>query len=138
MKKFNKNADDLYKYKHQVITIDNKRKDFCTIIACDNETNKIAKFRAKKVICTVPLAVTRTLTFTNISLAKKYIFDNQLRTSCSKSFLIVKKPFWWKFATGDGLFSYDYLVNMCHDISPTDGSCGILVFFHNGKKYIEW
>lgn len=27
---------------------------------------------------------------------------------------------------------------MCHDISPTDESCGILVFFHNGKKYMEW
>ena len=110
----------MIRYKHQAITIDNKRTDFCTIISCDNEANKIVKTYAKKVICTVPLAVTRTLTFTNISQAKKYIFDNQLRTTCSKSFLIVQKPFWRSFATGDGLFSYDHHVNMCHDISPDD------------------
>jgi len=24
---------------------------------------------------------------------------------------------------------------MSHDISPTDLSCGIMVFFHSGKKY---
>lgn len=55
-----------------------------------------------------------------------------------KSFLIVKKPFWRPHATGDGMFSSEYLVNMCHDISPPDLSCGILVFFHNGKKFMEW
>lgn len=108
------------RYNHQVITIDNKRKDFCTVVACNNKEDTIVNIRAKKVICTVPLSVTRTISFTNISQAKKYIFDNQLRTSASKSFLIVRKPFWRKFATGDGLFSYDHLVNMCHDISPSD------------------
>jgi len=60
----------------------------------------------RKIICSVPLAVTRSITFTKISSAKKFIIDNQLRTNCLKSFLIVKKPFWRKFATGDALFSY--------------------------------
>ena len=73
-----------------------------------------------------------------ICVSKRYIFDNQLRTTASKSFLVVKKPFWRKFACGDGLFSYDHVVNMCHDISPPDLSCGIMVYFHMGKKYIDW
>lgn len=40
--------------------------------------------------------------------------------------MVVKTPFWRKdnqgkpLANGDGLFSKDYLVNMCHDISPID------------------
>lgn len=27
---------------------------------------------------------------------------------------------------------------MCHDISPEDESCGIMVFFHSGKKLDAW
>lgn len=86
----------------------------------------------------MPLSIARYLSFTNISKAKRFIFDNQLRTSCSKSFLIVKKPFWREFATGDAIFSTDYMINMAHDISPPDLSCGIMVFFHNGKKFVDW
>ena len=42
--KFNKKIEDICKYKHQVVTIDNKRKDFCTIVACNNQENKIVKY----------------------------------------------------------------------------------------------
>ena len=53
--------------------------------------------------------------------------------------MIFKKPFWQQLKnSGDGLFSSEWAVNMCHDISPEDNSCGIIVFFHNGKKYYEW
>lgn len=48
--------------------------------------------------------------------------------------MIVKKPFWRQYATGDGLFSKEHLINMCHDISPEDESCGIIVFFSHGDK----
>ncbi len=106
------------KANHQVITIDNRRKDFITVVAKNLITNKIIKFRAKNVICAVPLAVTRNIAFTSISEAKQLIIDNQIRTNCVKSFLIVKKPFWRDIANGDGLFSKDHYVNMCHDISP--------------------
>ena len=121
-----------------MITIDNKRKDFSTVVAINHSTNEVVKVRGKLVICAIPIAVSRSISFTNISQAKRYIFDNQLRTTCSKSFIITRKPFWRSFATGDGLFSYEYPINMCHDISPDDETCGILVFFHSGKKYIEW
>ncbi len=94
---------------------------------------------AKKVICAVPLQVVRNVNFTNISENKRIVFDNQLRTNSLKTFVVFKKPFWREQnMTGDGLFSYDWLTNMCHDISPEDESCGILVFFHNGKKYYQW
>lgn len=49
------------------------------------------------------------------------IFDNQLRTNALKTFIVFKKAFWReKDISGDGLFSYDWLANMCHDISPED------------------
>lgn len=102
------------------------------------KTNKSSYYIGRKIICTIPLAVSRSLSFTNISRAKRFIFDNQTRTSCMKSFLIVKKPFWRPKYSGDAMFSSEHLVNMCHDISPPDVSCGIIVFFHNGKKFIEW
>ena len=133
-----KDANDLFIYDTQVITIDNKRPDLCIVVACNTRTNVVTRYLTRKVICTVPLAVTRTISFTNISHAKRYLFDNQLRTTASKSFLVTKTPFWRNFACGDGLFSYDHLVNMCHDISPPDKSCGIMVYFHMGKKYFDW
>lgn len=133
-----RDASELFIYDSQVITIDNKKPDVCIVVACNTRNNTVTRYRAKKIICTVPLSVTRTISFTNISPAKRYIFDNQLRTTASKSFLVVKKPFWRKFACGDGLFSYDHIVNMCHDISPPDLSCGIMVYFHMGKKLIDW
>lgn len=58
--------------------------------------------------------------------------------------MVVKSPFWRRdaagkqLANGDGLFSDEHMVNMCHDISPLDESCGIIVFFHNGKKLDRW
>jgi len=128
----------------QVFTIDNRRKDFITIICEDTFDKSIKKYRCKQVICAVPLAVSRMITFTNLSLAKKIIIDNQLHTNAVKSFFITKKPFWRKHKdgslnyNGDTLFSNDFHVNMCHDISPTDESCGILVFFHSGKRLDAW
>ena len=133
-----KDANSLFSYDAQVITINNKDPNVCVVVSRNSKTNQVTRHRAKKIICTVPLSVTRTITFTHLSPAKRYIFDNQLRTTASKSFLITKTPFWRKFACGDGLFSFDHLVNMCHDISPSDLSCGIMVYFHMGKKYIDW
>jgi len=88
------------------------------IISQINNTSK--KYYCKQVICAVPLGVSKLIAFTNISRAKNIIIDNQLRTNSHKCFMITKKPFWRKTATGDGLFSKEHLVNMCHDISPED------------------
>jgi monoamine oxidase len=70
----------------------------------------------------VPIITTRNITFSNLSEAKKLILDNQLRTNAIKTFAFFKKPFWRKHckASGDCLFSYDWALNMCHDISPED------------------
>lgn len=124
-------------FNEKVLTIDNKS-DTCVVTTQCSRNNQVNVYRCRKVINSVPLAVSRSITFTNISRAKRFIIDNQLRTNCVKSFLIVREPFWRKHASGDCLFSNDHLVNMCHDISPHDVSCGILVFFHSGKKYDLW
>jgi hypothetical protein len=77
-------------------------------------------------------------------LAKQIIFDNQLQSNCIKVFVITKKPFWRKdkngnnFANGDALFGAEYPFNMCHDISPPNLSCGVMVFFTSGKKLDRW
>ena len=124
-------------FNEKVLVIDNKS-DICVVTTQNTRNNQTHVYRCRKVINSIPLAVSRSITFTNISRAKRFIIDNQLRTSCVKSFLIVKQPFWRRFASGDALFSQDHLVNMCHDISPPDLSCGIMVFFHSGKKYDLW
>jgi monoamine oxidase len=95
-------------------------------VICEADNRVMKRFRCKQVICAAPLAISRTIAFTNISLAKKLIIDNQLRTNSVKSFMVVKTPFWRKdsdgkpFASGDCLFSEKHHVNMCHDISPLD------------------
>jgi hypothetical protein len=67
------------------------------------------------------------------------IINNQIQTKTMKTFVFFKYPFWKKInANGDGLFSNEWMVNMCHDVSPKDESCGILVFFHAGSKYNQW
>jgi monoamine oxidase len=126
-----------------VITIDSRAKGSITVI-CETDNRVIKYFRCRHVICAAPLAVSRTINFPNISTAKKLIIDNQLRTNSVKSFMVVKSPFWRRdssgkpLANGDCLFSGKYIVNMCHDISPLDESCGIIVFFHNGRKLDAW
>lgn len=122
----------------QVITIDNRNSKLITVLSEDTKTHQITKYRAKGIICAIPLAVTRQISFTNISNAKSLIFDNQIRTNCTKSFLILKTPFWRHFASGDSIYSDDHYVNMSHDISPVDTSCGIMVFFHSGNKLDAW
>jgi len=58
---------------------------------------------------------------------------------CSQKFYHSKKrPFWKDKCTGDGLYSEDYHISMSHDMSPINGECGILVFFHCGAKYDKW
>jgi monoamine oxidase len=142
-KRLNQPISNILKLNHQVITIDNRSKDFITVI-CETENSIIKRFRCKHVISAVPLAVSRSIAFSNITLAKKLIIDNQLRTNSVKSFMIVKSPFWRKdangkpLASGDGIFSKEHRVNFCHDISPLDESCGIIVFFHHGKKLDDW
>ncbi len=134
---------NILKLSHQVITIDNRAQGSITIVA-ETDNRVIKKFKCKHVICAAPLAVSRTIAFTNISTAKKIIIDNQLRTNAVKSFMFTKTPFWRRdsngkpLANGDCLFSDKYFVNMCHDISPLDESCGIIVFFHNGKRLDAW
>lgn len=124
-KKLKKPISDILKLNHQVITIDNRSKSQITIV-CETEGKVIRRYRCKQVICAVPLTVTRSITFENLSKAKKLIIDNQLRSNSNKSFVITKTPFWRRdsngkpAANGDGIFSHDYLVNMCHDISPPD------------------
>lgn len=134
----------ILKLGQQVLTVDNRRSDFITIISEDTQTHKLHKFTCKQVICAVPLAVSRLISFTNISEAKKLIIDNQLRTNAVKSFIIVKHPFWRKNkdgspnCNGDCLYSSEHMANMCHDISPPDLSCGIQVFFHSGRRLDSW
>jgi monoamine oxidase len=83
--------------------------------------NKAYKAFAKKVICAAPLQVLRNISFSNISENKRLVFDNQARTSALKIFFVVKKPFWRnKNYSGDGLFSNDWTVNICHDVTPND------------------
>jgi monoamine oxidase len=132
----------MLKLKHQVITVDNRSPNFTTVV-CETE-GQMRRFRGKHIICAVPLAVSRLITFERLSPAKKLIIDNQLRTNSNKSFMITKKPFWRRdsqgkpMANGDSLLSKEYLANMSHDISPTDESCGIIVFFHNGRRLDAW
>lgn len=134
---------------HQVITIDSRISGAISII-CETGSGRIRKYRAKNVICAVPLSISRNIVFTNISQAKSLILDNQLRSNSLKSFIITKTPFWRmrggkEWANGDTLFSSEYHVNMTHDISPNvspnqplDSSVGIIVFFHHGKKLDAW
>lgn len=56
----------------------------------------IRKYTAKKVICAIPLAISRNVGFTNLSQTKSFIIDNQLRSNSLKSFVITKTPFWRK------------------------------------------
>lgn len=111
--------DKIIRYQSEVLEIDNSRSDFNIVTAIDRKLNKF-QYRAKKVICALPIAITRNITFTNISETKRIIFDNQLRTNAIKTFAFFQKPFWRKHAnaSGDCLFSNDWAMNMCHDISP--------------------
>jgi monoamine oxidase len=110
---------EIVRYNSEVIEVDNIHQDFTIVTCIDRTTGKPLKLVCKKVICAVPLQVLRSINFTNISENKRIVFDNQLRTNALKTFVIFKKPFWRnKGKTGDGLFSYDWLLNMCHDISP--------------------
>lgn len=87
----------------------------------------------------MPIAVVKNISIAKLSPAKQLIFSNQLETSAQKSFVICKRPFWRELGwSGDLLFSPEYNINMVHDISPTDGSCGILVMFHNATKLVAW
>lgn len=90
------------------------------ITALDHNHNPIV-FKSKKIICAVPIATSKNITFTNISIGKQLIFDNQVKTKTQKTFMFFKRPFWRKYkANGDGLFCDEWAVNMCHDISPQD------------------
>ena len=133
-----KSHDKFINFNERVIGINNTHNHLCIITSINPKTSKVNNYYCRKVLLSAPLAVSRSIIISNISKAKRFILDNQLRTNCLKSFLVVKKPFWRRFASGDGIFSNSHLVNMCHDISPNDLSCGIMVFFHNGKKYEEW
>ena len=116
-----------------MITIDNRIKDKIVVI-CNLPNNITKRYACKQVVCALPLGVSKYISFSDISRAKRIILDNQLQTNAHKCFMIVKKPFWRKHATGDGLFSSEHWVNMSHDISPSDESCGIMVFFKHGDK----
>lgn len=122
----------------------------CPVTAIDNKDPQLIKitvehnskptvFHCRKVIVTVPIAVIKNIHIAKLSPAKKMIFENQLNTTSQKSFLLCKKPFWRKLGwSGDLLFAPEFNINMAHDISPEDESCGILVMFHNATKLVAW
>lgn len=124
-KKTNKPIDQIIKYNHQVLNVDNRPKNHITIL-CQTEGGVQRKYRCKQLICAVPLAVTKFINFENLSLGKRVIIDNQIKTSAKKIFVVTKKPFWRKdkngepASSGDGLFSREYMVNMSVDTSPSD------------------
>lgn len=74
----------------------------------------------------------------NLSPAKQLIFANQTRNLVTKSFILTPRPFWREKCSGDGLYSSDYNISMSHDVSPINGECGGLVFFHCGEKADKW
>lgn len=96
-------------------------------------------FRCLKAVINVPLATLRNIRIGRLSEGKRLVVENQLRTTNRKSFVICRSAFWRKLGfSGDCLFGRDYPVNMSHDISPASGDCGVLVFFHNGRKFDRW
>jgi monoamine oxidase len=135
--------------KHKKVNLSDTVKFGCVVKEIQNEGQTILiktinngraeDFKCLKVIVNVPIATLKNIKISKLSEGKRLILENQLQTTNKKSFIISKQPFWRKLGfSGDCLFGPEYNINMTHDISPSDGSFGVLVFFHNGSKYSQW
>jgi monoamine oxidase len=86
----------------------------------------------------VPIATLGKIKFETISPGKKLLIDNQLDNVMARQAMIFKKPFWRPSHCGYVNFSHEFIMNELVDLTPHDGSVGILGFVFLGDGFKNW